>query len=118
MGVVSLLGWIFVDTDTVVQVGDSVNPDLAGDLMVTTTPILNIDRLPDYQYAGLPLGQSSMLDHVHDPDSVAGIYTNYYGKGCQRTSRGTVGKDCKKMPQHQRVDYQVITAALRALKTQ
>ena len=42
-----------------VQVGDSVNPDLAGDLMVTTTPILNIDRLPDYQYAGLPLGQSS-----------------------------------------------------------
>ena len=104
-----------------VQVGDSVNPDLAGDLMVTTTPILNIDRLPDYQYAGLPLGQSAsgcMVDHVHDPESVAGIYTNYYGKGCQRTSRGTVGKDCKKMPQHQRVDYQVITAALRALKTQ
>ena len=53
-----------------------------------------------------------MVDHVHDPGSVAGIYTNYYGKGCQRTSRGTVGKDCKKMPQHQRVDYQVITAAL------
>ena len=42
-----------------VQVGDSVNPDLAGDLMVTTTPILNIDRLPDYQYAGLPLGLSA-----------------------------------------------------------
>ena len=62
MGVVSLLAWIFVDTDTVVQVGDSVNPDLAGDLMVTTTPILNIDRLPDYQYAGLPLGQSSQLE--------------------------------------------------------
>ena len=54
---------------------------------------------------------------MHDPDSAAGIYTNYYGKGCQRTSRGTVGKDCKKIsPQHQRVDYQVITTALGYLK--
>ena len=105
-----------------VQVGDSVNPDLAGDLMVTTTPILNIDRLPDYQYAGLPLGQSAsdawwIMFIVYDPGPVAGIYTNYYGKGCQRTSRGTVGKDCKKMsPQHQRVDYQVISTALGHLK--
>ena len=27
------------------------------DLIITTTPILNIDKLPDYQYAGLPLGR-------------------------------------------------------------
>lgn len=60
--------------------------------MITTTPILNIDKL-DYQYAGLPLG----------------IYTNYYGKGCQRTSRGTIGKNCKQGGKHpQRVDVQGI----------
>ena len=28
-------------------------------MMVTTTPILNIDKL-DYQYAGLPLGMMAM----------------------------------------------------------
>ena len=61
MGVVSVVGLLMLILIVTynVQVGDSVNPDLAGDLMVTTTPILNIDRLPDYQYAGLPLGQSA-----------------------------------------------------------
>ena len=40
--------------------------------------------------------------------SVSGIYTNYYGKGCQRTSRGTIGKNCKHGGQPpQRVDVQV-----------
>ena len=41
--------------------------------------------------------------------SVPGIYTNYYGKGCQRTSRGTIGKNCKQGGKHpQRVDVQVL----------
>jgi len=72
--------------------GDSGHRGGSGqDLIITTTPILNIDKLPDYQYAGLPLG----------------IYTNYYGKGCQRSNRGTFNKNCKK-PQHQRVDFQGI----------
>ena len=31
---------------------------VGGDMMITTTPILNIDKL-DYQYAGLPLGTYS-----------------------------------------------------------
>ena len=44
-------GWLSLGV-----VGVNIDRDQAGaDMMVTTTPILNIDKL-DYQYAGLPLG--------------------------------------------------------------
>ena len=62
----------------------------------TSTPIIDIDRIPDYQYAGLPLGEIWKLKVSKKDIICSGIYTNYYGKGCQRTSRGTFNKNCKK----------------------
>ena len=61
------------------------------DIIYTSTPMINVDQSQEYQYAGLPLG----------------IYTNHYGKGCQRTSRGTFGKNCKPGPgfDQVRLDY-------------
>ena len=62
----------------------------------TSSPIIDIDRIPDYQYAGLPLGEFCWWKVSTKDFICSGIYTNYYGKGCQRTSRGTFNKNCKK----------------------
>ena len=50
-------GWLSLGV-----VGDNIDRDQTGaDMMVTTTPILNIDKL-DYQYAGLPLGMMATIN--------------------------------------------------------
>ena len=50
------------------------------DDVTSASPVMNVDKETTYEPSlGLPLG----------------IYTNHYGKGCRRNSRGSYNENCK-----------------------